>query len=292
VVEFDRENGEGFVYFIDSENDIDRIMAKVTSAQDGNRWRAERIRVANSNSWAAKIESMCTLIEEKSRELQLSINQDWLGRFKRFYKVAHKKAIKVIGIALVFYLVLFYTPLIWFLASPLKITNKPQKADAIVVFGGGVGEGGRPGPGTTERAGYSVELYKKGYARQIIFSSGYTYKYNDAETMMHLARSMGVPKDRILLEQKAGSTFENVKYSVGILERKKWKKIILITSPYNTRRAELVFNKIAGGKIDVLYCPVKKSQFYYRYGILRLDQLDAIIHEYLGIIYYFFKGYA
>ena len=81
------------------------------------------------------------------------------------------------------YLLFFKTAFIWFIARPLKIVDEPQKANTIVVFGGGVGETGSPGKSTIERARYAVELYQQGYAKKIIFSSGYTFRYNDAENM-------------------------------------------------------------------------------------------------------------
>jgi len=188
------------------------------------------------------------------------------------------------------YLILFKTPFIWFLARPLKISDEPQHADAIVVFGGGVGETGSPGKSTIERARYAAGLYQEGYADNIVFSSGYTYIYNDAENMKLLAISMGVPATDITLEQKANSTYENVVFSRDILERNKWNSILLVSSPYNMRRACLVFNKWCDD-LKVFYTPVQESWFYDRsYGV-RLEQIRAIMHEYFGILYYWFKRY-
>jgi uncharacterized SAM-binding protein YcdF (DUF218 family) len=176
------------------------------------------------------------------------------------------------------------------LASPLRISETPQKADAIAVFGGGVGETGSPGKSTIERAIYAAELYNKGYARKILFSSGYTYIYNDAANMKLLAISKGVPPGDIILEQRSNNTYENVVFSKGILEQYRWDKILLVSSPYNMRRAQWVFNKY-GSNIKVFYVPVGNSQFYDRTFGIRPEQIKAIIHEYIGIVYYWFKGY-
>jgi len=175
-------------------------------------------------------------------------------------------------------------------AEPLKIDNLPHKADAILVFGGGVGETGSPGKSTIERARYAAQLYKGGYADRIIFSSGYTYTYNDAENMRLFAVSMGVPEKDIILEQNANSAYENVIFSKEILDKNNWDSALVISSLYNMRRVSMVFNKWCKDKA-IFYTPVKKSQFYDKIERTRLEQIMAIMHEYLGIVYYWVKGY-
>jgi len=116
------------------------------------------------------------------------------------------------------------------------------------------------------------------------------WTYNDADNMRLFAISMGVPDEDIILEQKANSTYENVVFTKDILDNYRWDRVILISSPYNMRRASLVFNKW-GSSVKVFYTPVEKSQFYDRTGNVRFEQIKAVIHEYLGIVYYWTKGY-
>jgi uncharacterized SAM-binding protein YcdF (DUF218 family) len=108
--------------------------------------------------------------------------------------------------------------------------------------------------------------------------------------MRLIALSAGVLDKDIILEQGANNTYENVIFSKKILDRYKWDLVLLITSPYNTRRTQLIFNK-SGGGIKVFYTPVKNSQFYDRNLGVRPEQIKAIAHEYMGILYYWFKGY-
>lgn len=289
VVELDREKGGDFIYFIKNERDLKLAMDRILKGESSD-LKNKRVAVANENSWVAKIEKMCNLIENKLEEIELTISQDWLVRFKRFYSRARKRAIKIIGALAISYFIIFYTPFIWFVASPLEIAEKPQKADAIVVFGGGIGEGGSPGKSTVERARFSVDLYQEGFAKTILYSSGYTYKYNDAENMKLFAMSMGVPGKNIILDKKGDITYTNVKYTSEILRKKGFHKILLISSPYHMRRASLVFNHIAKD-IDVIYTPVPYPEFYIKGKRVKPSQIKAIMHEYLGIVYYFFKGY-
>ncbi|MBN1353479.1 MAG: YdcF family protein [Candidatus Omnitrophica bacterium] len=289
VVRFDRENGKNFIYFIKDESNIKNVIESALRDRDAA-ITEKRICVANENSWVSRIEKMCDLIEEKLSVLQLKMGRDGLERFRQFYAKARRRIIKVAATAAVLYFLIFYSPLMWFLASPLEISEKPKKVDAIVVFGGGVGETGSPGKSTIERAIFSADLYKQGFARYIIYSSGYTWKYNDAENMKLIAVSMGIPEHNIILDKIGDITYKNVKYTTDILRKNNLHKIILVTSPYNTRRAQLVYKKIAND-IDVTYVPVANPQFYHREKPVRLEQIKAIVHEYLGIIYYAVMGY-
>ncbi len=108
--------------------------------------------------------------------------------------------------------------------------------------------------------------------------------------MKFLALSMGIPNKSITLEQKANSTYENVKYSYDILKKRHFDEVMLITSPYNMLRASLVFRNIAPD-LKVVYVPIQEPQFYRREGKVKLEQIRAIMHEYLGILHYIYKGY-
>jgi len=77
-----------------------------------------------------------------------------------------------------------------------------------------------------------------------------------------------VPDKDIILEQKANSTYENVVFTNEILSKNKWSSILLVSSPYNMRRASLVFNKCCKGT-RVLFIPVTKSQFFDRISYMR-----------------------
>lgn len=257
---------------------------------DSHALKDKRVGTAKENSWDVRIQNMSDLINDEIEKKRLDIEAKWKRNLACFYRRARRKTIGLCGAILLLYLLFFKTYFVWFLASPLKISDVPRKADAIVVFGGGVGETGSPGKSTIERARYAGELYFKGYADKIIFSSGYTYIYNDAENMKLFAVSMGVPESDIILDERANSTYENVIFSKKILDQHDFDSILLVSSPYNMRRAYLIFRRYAKD-LKVYYAPVEKSQFYDRTEGVGLEQISAIMHEYAGIAYYWLKGY-
>lgn len=259
----------------------------------------QRIASAKINSWTARFEKMDYLLMQEL-ERKTSGPANWQERFIKFYKSARRKTIRLTSIVLGIYILLFYTPLFWFIASPLKISQEPEKSDCIVVFAGGVGELGKAGQGYEERVDRGVRLYKYGYANNLIFVSGFSYFYKEPYIMETLAVSLGIPKKAISLEERGANTFEYVRFLKQRSSENNWRKVLLVSSPYHMRRASLVFKKIAP-EIKVIFTPVTQSAFYAHDGydnrgarILRqinLQQIKAIIHEYISIAYYYFKGY-
>jgi len=288
VIKFNNEYKQ-IIYTAAAYEDFEELIKKAMK-ESSLELRNRYVEAARDNSWDARIEKMSVLINNEIEQKKMDKEGRWKENLLFFYRSARRKAVKFIILCLVFYYIIFNTSFVWFLASPLKISEFAQKADAIIVFGGGVGETGSPGKSTIERARYAVELYKKGYASNIVFSSGYAYIYNDAENMKLIAVSMGVPEKNIILEEKANSTYENVIFSKNILEKNNWKRVLLVSSPYNMRRAQMVFNKNCKG-INVIYSPVPLAQFYDRDTGVRLEQIKAVIHEYSGIVYYWLKRY-
>ncbi len=252
---------------------------------------AERINVARQNTWDERISRMAELMRQAIGRLKSDKEAKWREKITMLSKQLRRR---VAGVALVlglFYVLIFHTPVLWLMASPLKIDQKPVKSDAIAVFGGGVGETGKPGQGYTERSRYAIKLYKEGYAPKLIFSSGHTYYLKESEEMKNLAISQGVPGSSVITEHEAGSTYENVRNVILIMRREKMHSLILVSSPYHMRRSKLVFNKLRNG-IDVTYCPIPESEFYADRKKIRWKHVKAILHEYMGIVYYLIKGYG
>lgn len=297
VENFNQENA-GILHIADNYKEFADFILKAVQ-EDNQMLKEKRIRVAHNNSWEKKIEEMSLAIEAVLKKKEKP-DINWQEKLIKIYSLIRKKITSAVLTASILWLLVFYTPLVWFLAEPLKIKDRPQKADVIVVFAGGVGESGRPGQGYEERVKLAVELYKQGYAQHIIFSSGYTYAFKEPLVMKALAVSLGAAEDIIILEDKAKNTYENIEFTKEILEKKGWNKIILVTSSYHMRRAYLVFRKNAK-EIKVFYTPIQNSLFYlhskrdiHRRRIwkqINLQQIGGIIHEYLGILYYRWKGW-
>ena len=290
VLKFNRENRD-IVKVASGKEDFDQKIKDAVRQPPGETERRAAIDAAKKNSWSTRVEKMSALIEnviyEKFRERERS----WKENITKIYKGARKNFVPALVIAGLVYMALFHTPLVWTMAKPLEVKDFPQKSDVVVALGGGVGESGKVGQGYEERVDSAVKLYKAGLAGKIVYSSGYKYIMREAEVMKALSIFMGAKAGDIILDQDSANTYEMVLKLKKLAADNNWKKIILVSSPYHMRRLKALCDKNLPGLI-IYYVPVEKSSFYNHDSGVKLSQIRAILQEYLGIIYYKFKGYA
>ena len=269
----------------------DEFTSAVTRSLEGGSesQRQRRIAAAERNGWSGRLRDMSALIDQTIA----SRSQDakgWEDRLQRLYQTARKRTAELLLAAAAVYLLLFQTPALWWAAAPLQLSAPPQAADAIVVFAGGVGESGKAGGGFQERVTQAVDLYRAGYAKTLIFSSGYVFTLREAEVMKAVAVDNGVPADAILLEEQAANTYQNVTYTKQLLDQHQWRRILLVSSPYHMRRAVGAWHKLAPA-VEVTPTPVPESQFYSHTRGASLEQIRGILHEYAALVNYWWKGW-
>ena len=248
-----------------------------------------RIEVASQNSWQARLEHMSTLITT-AITVKLAGWERWEKVLQRLYRAGRRRIGWTAATALVGYVLVFQTPLLWTLASPLQIVDAPRKADIIAVFAGGVGESGRAGGGYQERVQHAANLYLAGYSSHLVFSSGFVFAFQEAEVMRDLAVALGVPPEAIILERQASSTYENVIYTRDIMIANNWEQLLVVSSPYHMRRAMLTWRKQAPS-FQVVSTPVSESQYYAHERMASLEQIRGIVWEYAAIVVYWWRGW-
>lgn len=248
-----------------------------------------RIEVASQNSWQARLEHMSTLITT-AITVKLAGWERWEKVLQRLYRAGRRRIGWTAATALVGYVLVFQTPLLWTLASPLQIVDAPRKADIIAVFAGGVGESGRAGGGYQERVQHAANLYLAGYSSHLVFSSGFVFAFQEAEVMRDLAVALGVPPEAIILERQASSTYENVIYTRDIMIANNWEQLLVVSSPYHMRRAMLTWRKQAPS-FQIVSTPVSESQYYAHERTASLEQIRGIVWEYAAIVVYWWRGW-
>jgi uncharacterized SAM-binding protein YcdF (DUF218 family)/glycosyltransferase involved in cell wall biosynthesis len=284
---FNHEHG-GVIAVADNPEQFASVV--LTALQPQRPGDAEkRIAVARENGWDARIEAMSShissaLTARRSREVR------WEERLRRLYRTGRRRVARMAAVLLLGYLLLFYSPFIWNIAEPLRVSDAPRRADAIVVFAGGVGESGVAGGGYQERVRHAVELYRGGYAPRLIFSSGFVFTFQEAEVMRDLAIALGVPASTITLEQRAASTLENVVHVRDILQQDDARTILLVSSPYHMRRAVLTWRRQVP-TIDVAATPVPASQYYAHGRGANIEQIRGILWEYAAVAAYWWRGW-
>ncbi|GAC1371800.1 MAG: hypothetical protein NVSMB39_5860 [Candidatus Saccharimonadales bacterium] len=114
-----------------------------------------------------------------------------------------------------------------------------SKVDAIVAISGGE---------TEARTAEAVRLYKAGLSNHLIFSGAALdpSSPSNARTMAAAAVKSGVSESAISMDELAQDTRGNATGVAAILNQHNFRSIILVTSPYHQRRADINFRHVLG----------------------------------------------
>ncbi len=127
----------------------------------------------------------------------------------------------------------------------MNIRQKLRKADAVFVLGS-----------TDDRiAKYGAELFLKGYGEWLIISGGVAHKNDllrtswgedtEASHFARIAEACGVPREKMLLEERAKNTGDNIQYVYKLIQEKSLpiKSFVLVQKPFMLRRTYATFMK-------------------------------------------------
>jgi len=151
-----------------------------------------------------------------------------------------------------------------------------KPADVIVVLAGE----------EEERVEYGVKLFKEGWARKnrIIMTGGPVVgRHTCAGLMKEQAEDLGVPGKFILLADRSRSTEEDAKYTGEILKKNGYKSLILVTSPYHSKRASVIFRKMLPD-VRTISAPSEKSWLNFYDWWKRTRDRDMVLNEWSKFI--------
>jgi uncharacterized SAM-binding protein YcdF (DUF218 family) len=176
----------------------------------------------------------------------------------------------------------------------LKVEPKLENADAIVVLGAGVTEGGKPSRFSLERTVDGVILFKQNYAPYMIFSGGWDHDgyISSAEAMADTAIKLGVPESRILVEDKSHDTHENAINTAAIMKANGLQSAILVTSDSHMKRSAILFSK---QNLLIYPAPVEeflpKSELSWRSKMHNFNVLYQVLYEASAAVKYKSNGW-
>lgn len=290
IVSFNQANGNIIKIAKTAEEFSRQLGRMIHDGVDNMDEIRQRIETAIKNGWSNKIEKMSDYIEKYLNQKLEQQEAHWRENLFLLYHKARKKIIRTAMIVLGSYFLIFHTPLFWWLAEPLRRSDPIVQSDLIIVLGGGVGESGLAGEGYQERVQKGIELYSQGYGGKILFSSGYRYSFQEVEVMKALAVELGIPREKILLEKRPINTYDHIVYAKETLQKNSYDSVIIVSSPYHMGRVNAVSQKILSG-YKVSLAPVENSIFFGKRSSVKLRHIRAVLHEYLALLYYAYKGY-
>jgi uncharacterized SAM-binding protein YcdF (DUF218 family) len=147
-------------------------------------------------------------------------------------------------------------PLLRMAGEWLEVQDPPQKADAILVLGDDNYAG--------DRADEAARLFRDGMAPQVVASGRMLRPYAGiAELIERDLEARGVPAAAIVrFPQRATNTREEAQALRLLAGERGWKRVLVVTSNYHTRRARYIFRKLFEPQIAVLAEPARDSDYH------------------------------
>jgi len=122
-----------------------------------------------------------------------------------------------------------------------------ERFDAIIILGAGAKSEREPSQMTLSRLLRGLTLFKEGVADWIIISGNRV----ETKAILNTLTRLGVPTDRIIVENRSRTTLGNAYYTKKIAQREGFRKLIVVTSDYHKHRCALIFHKIYGDGFEI-----------------------------------------
>lgn len=157
--------------------------------------------------------------------------------------LTHHRTPFVLGLACIFSFVGIICAVSVFVATGFAGTAV-FPADCGVVFGAAVHGKGNPGPGIYRRVETAAALYHADKVQRLILTGGKgsATQESEAAVMQGLALQFGVRSADIVLEDRATSTIENIRYSKPLAES--CTSVVGISDRYHLRRIQYLAERM------------------------------------------------
>jgi uncharacterized SAM-binding protein YcdF (DUF218 family) len=167
-------------------------------------------------------------------------------------------------------------------AEALVVRDPPTRTDVAIVFAGDPG---------FERTTHAARLFRDGLTASLFVSGGEAGPGDNAHSLKRHAIELGVPEDKILLEDRSSSTWETLLFGKPLLEQHRIESVTLVTSPYHQRRAYLVTRRVLGQEMKIVNSPAEPSFWKPKGWWRRWRSIQIVLVEYGKLAYYFFRGW-
>lgn len=184
------------------------------------------------------------------------------------------------------------------------VASSPARVDGIVVAGGIVDpllsedRGQAAVNGAVERLFAAANLAKRHPRAKLIFTGGAGRllhpESREARLVAPLLAELGIAPERVVLDEQSRNTWENAVNSRRLASPKSGETWLLVTSAFHMPRAIGCFRR--AGWTDIVPYPVDYHTTRESLSSLAFDftsglsGLNAAVHEYLGLLFYWATG--
>jgi uncharacterized SAM-binding protein YcdF (DUF218 family) len=202
------------------------------------------------------------------------------------------------------------TPLSEAVLLPLEQRFPPFPTDGpppagIIVLGGGIESGLSEARAQIvvndagERPIYLADLARRYPAARLVFSGGSGFiggGIAEADIVSRQADTIGVPRTRLILENRSRNTRENATFTAALVQPKPGERWLLVTSAWHMPRAVGCFRQ-AGFAVDAFPVDYRTRGWgdltrFNGFASDGLLQLDLGVKEWIGLAVYRWAGYT
>jgi hypothetical protein len=125
------------------------------------------------------------------------------------------------------------------ISNYMDVQAEPRQADLAFVFGTRL----------LEPASLAYDLFRRGVVRYIVLTGGANRLtgVNEAHAHLTILQAAGVPRDRIIVEDRSTNTYENVIFALpeidATLGLDQLSSVVVITKWYHLRRAMMTLKR-------------------------------------------------
>ncbi len=193
-----------------------------------------------------------------------------------FFVVRYLRRLVIILLLLVGIGALTWRPLLTRAGAHLIVEDPIEKSDVIIVLSGGRED---------ERVRQGAELYRRGYAPWVLLSGGEKVQGRSVpDIQRHQALQNGVPESVLLFEKTSTSTAEQARFLRPMLEQRGFRRAIVVTSNFHTRRTRYLFRRVfTGSPVEPRIYPVHDDFFSPDRWWTRDWDSEQVVLEYIKL---------
>ncbi len=201
----------------------------------------------------------------------------------RFNKI--KRAKRVLKLSILWLVLISWAPFSNLMLKPLesaypRLEHIPKDIEYILLLGGD----------RDKRAWEVLRLYQK-IPNVKIITSGYSLhdSLSDANKTAQLLIDSGIPREKILMQEEAKTTFEEAQW---LKKRIGKKPFILVTAAYHMPRAYGLFKKagLSPTPAPADFSHPEEYSFFSMLQSVHLRNTEHAWHEYIGLLLYKLQG--
>jgi uncharacterized SAM-binding protein YcdF (DUF218 family) len=149
-----------------------------------------------------------------------------------------------------------------------------------------------------ERMTAAIELARKYPAARIVWSGGEASLIlrgaNEADFALALFESLGLPHERVLVENRSRNTIENAEFSKALVQPKPGERWLLVTSAYHMPRAVGTFRGVGFAvepyPVDWRTRGVEGAAIPFGNAADGLKRTDTALREWIGLLVHRLAG--